>query len=58
MTASAENMNELNIDEIFNGLIKNALNDIVVKQLGSSKHKLWIENGSNKGRFCEKKFFS
>lgn len=44
-------MTQLIVDETLDDLIKNKLKEIVVKQLGTSKYKLWIENGSNKGAF-------
>lgn len=49
MTASTETMNGLNIDEISDDLIKKELKEVVKRQLGSSKYKLWVEHGSKKG---------
>lgn len=42
-------MARLNVDEIFGDLQKKEIKKVAVERLGSSKYKLWIEHGSNKG---------
>lgn len=52
------NTDALNIDEISGDLIKKELQNVVEKQLRTTKYKMGIEHGSKKGRSIQNSFKS